>query len=38
LGDNDIWIAATALELDAPLVTRDRTHFERGPELPIVTS
>jgi predicted nucleic acid-binding protein len=28
-GDNDLWIAATALEAREPLVTRDRDHFSR---------
>jgi predicted nucleic acid-binding protein len=37
LGDNDLWIAATALELGAPLVTRDRSHFERISGLSVMT-
>jgi tRNA(fMet)-specific endonuclease VapC len=28
-GDNDLWIAATALEVGEPLVTRDLEHFRR---------
>ncbi len=28
-GDNDIWIAATAMEANEPLVTRDTGHFRR---------
>ena len=28
-GDNDLWIAATALAAEEPLVTRDREHFAR---------
>ena len=28
-GDNDLWIGATALEVDEPLVTRDLDHFHR---------
>jgi hypothetical protein len=28
-GDNDLWIGATALEVDEPLVTRDLDHFTR---------
>jgi tRNA(fMet)-specific endonuclease VapC len=31
--DNDLWIAALALEHDLTLITRDR-HFERIPQLP----
>jgi tRNA(fMet)-specific endonuclease VapC len=31
--DNDIWIAALALEHDLTLITRDR-HFEQIPQLP----
>lgn len=37
LGDNDLWIAATAIELGAPLVTRDRAHFERITGLTTLT-
>ena len=37
LGDNDLWIAATALELGAPLVTRDRAHFERIAGLTVLS-
>jgi tRNA(fMet)-specific endonuclease VapC len=28
-GDNDLWIAATALEAGEPLLARDSAHFER---------
>lgn len=28
-GDNDLWIAATALEAGEPLLTRDGSHFGR---------
>jgi len=28
-GDNDLWIAATALDAGEPLVTRDPDHFSR---------
>jgi len=35
--DNDLWIAAIALEFDLTLITRDR-HFERIPQLPRETS
>ena len=37
LGDNDLWIAATALELGVPLVTRDRAHFERITGLTVLS-
>jgi predicted nucleic acid-binding protein len=30
--DNDLWIAALALERDLMLITRDR-HFQRVPQL-----
>jgi predicted nucleic acid-binding protein len=29
LGDNDLWIGATAIEVGEPLVTRDYDHFRR---------
>jgi len=32
IGDHDIWIAATALEYDLTLISRDR-HFDRIPNL-----
>jgi len=28
-GDNDVWIGATAIEANEPLVTRDGDHFSR---------
>jgi len=37
IGDNDLWIAATALEIDTELVTRDHRHFDRIPNLRLVT-
>ncbi len=37
IGDNDLWIACTALELGVPLVTRDRRHFDRIEGLRIIT-
>ncbi|MEJ2078895.1 MAG: type II toxin-antitoxin system VapC family toxin [Acidobacteriota bacterium] len=36
IGDFDILIAATALEAEAELVTSDRGHFERVPQLRLV--
>ncbi len=33
IGSNDLWIAATALAYEAPLVTRDRLHHARVPGL-----
>jgi len=35
LGDLDLQIASIALEYDAPLVTHNRSHFERVPGLVI---
>ena len=37
IGDQDIWIAATALEYDEPLVTRNLRHFQRIPGLELLT-
>jgi tRNA(fMet)-specific endonuclease VapC len=37
IGDNDLWIAATALALGEPLVTRDASHFPRIPQLSILS-
>ena len=36
-GDNDLWIACTAVHLNALLVTRDQRHFDRISELKIVS-
>ena len=33
---NDLWIAATALAFDLPLVTRNECHFARAPELNVI--
>jgi tRNA(fMet)-specific endonuclease VapC len=35
IGDHDVWIAATALEHNLPLVTRNLRHFQRvnGPRI-----
>jgi tRNA(fMet)-specific endonuclease VapC len=37
IGDNDLWIAATALVHEVPLVTRDGGHFSRIEGLRILT-
>jgi tRNA(fMet)-specific endonuclease VapC len=37
IGANDLWIAATALVHDTPLVTRNHRHFRRIPELRVLT-
>lgn len=37
IGSNDIWIAATALSLPCPLLTRNADHFARVPALEVVT-
>ena len=29
IGQNDLWIAATALAFDKPLITRNRRHFDK---------
>lgn len=36
IGANDLWIAATALAHDLPLVTRNEAHFGRVPELRVI--
>ena len=36
IGPNDLWIAATALSLGLPLLTRNADEFERVPELEVV--
>ncbi len=33
---NDLWIAATALAFEMPLVTRNERHFARVPELDVI--
>ena len=35
IGDNDIWIAATALEFGLPLVSNNQKHFARVPGLKV---
>jgi predicted nucleic acid-binding protein len=37
IGDNDCWIAGTALSKGLPLVTRNVKHFDRVPGLEVVT-
>jgi tRNA(fMet)-specific endonuclease VapC len=36
IGDHDMWIAATALERNLPLVTRNPRHFSRVPGLQLL--
>jgi tRNA(fMet)-specific endonuclease VapC len=36
IGTNDLWIAATALAHEAPLLTRNVAHFTRVPELRVI--
>lgn len=36
IGSNDLWIAATALAFEMPLVTRNLDEFERVPELDVL--
>ncbi len=33
---NDLWIAATALAFEMPVVTRNKRHFARVPELDVI--
>jgi len=35
IGPNDLWVAATALELGLPLVTRNAVEFRRVPKLQV---
>ena len=37
IGDNDLWIAATALERGYPLLTRNTDHFNRISGLTVTT-
>lgn len=37
IGDNDVWIAATAVAHNLPLVSRNRRHFARVPGLQVVS-
>ena len=36
IGTNDLWISATALAYDLPLVTQNIKHFQRVPGLTVV--
>ena len=36
IGSNDLWIAATALAREMPVVTKNRDHFARIPHLQLV--
>ena len=36
IGLHDIWIRATALELDCPLLSRNKIHFSKIPDLKLV--
>ena len=37
IGSNDLWIAATALAHEMPVVTRNPAHFSRVPGLEVVS-
>lgn len=36
IGANDLWIAATALAFDLPLVTGNEQHYHRVPDLRVI--
>jgi predicted nucleic acid-binding protein len=36
IGTNDLWIAATGLALEMPVVTRNEAHFRRVPDLEVL--
>lgn len=38
IGANDLWIAATGLAYDVPVVTRNASHYRRVPGLRIVST
>ena len=35
--DNDLWIAACAIRHSIPLISNNRKHFERVPDLPLIS-
>lgn len=35
---NDLWIAATGISYDVPLITNNRRHFDRVPQLQLLPS
>lgn len=37
VADNDMWIAASAVRHNVPLVTHNRKHFERIPDLVLIS-
>lgn len=37
IADHDLWIAATAIHFDLPLVTRNTRHFRRIPDLKVAS-
>lgn len=37
VGDNDMWIAASAVRHNVPLITHNRRHFERIPALVLIS-
>jgi predicted nucleic acid-binding protein len=37
IGTNDLWIAATALAFEMPVVTANEKHYRRVPDLSVVT-
>ncbi len=37
IADNDLWIAASAIRHSLPLISNNRDHFERIPELVLIT-
>jgi len=37
IGDHDVWVAATAMNREIPLVTRNTRHFQRIPGLRLLS-
>lgn len=37
VADNDMWIAASAVRHNVPLITHNRKHFERIPDLVVIS-